>query len=152
MDDLAEDLSIETLVRAVSDQLLRSQAAREASGKPAVFEVSEMTLEVSFVVRSSKQAGGGFTLSVIKADGSMKFDKETVQKVSLKLAAAKSQGRFEGFGPVRPRAEVAPAERIGAGGPPGGSPAGTLGGSSGSGDGGTEQAAGTPAGTAGGTG
>jgi hypothetical protein len=80
MSDLTEDLSIEALVRAVSDQLLRSQQERLAAGKEAVFEVSDLTLEVSFVVTTSTHGGGGFDLKVVKADSGVKYDKETSRK------------------------------------------------------------------------
>jgi hypothetical protein len=102
--DLADDLSIETLVRAVSEQLLRSQEHRLDAGEPAVFEVSEMTLEISFVVTESAHGGGGFDLKVLKADAGVQYDTQSVQKVSLKLTALKDQPQpFGGFGPVRPR-------------------------------------------------
>jgi hypothetical protein len=103
VSDFSEDLSIEALVTAVSEQLLRSQSARLAAGRPAVFEVSDLTLEISFVVTTSKSGGGGFDLKVIKADGALKYDTESVQKVTLKLNAVPSQKlASSGFAPVRP--------------------------------------------------
>jgi hypothetical protein len=100
--ELAEDLSIEALVTAVSEQLLRAQSARQASGRPAVFEVSDLTLEISYVVTQSKSAGGGFDLKVIKADGALKYDTESVQKVTLKLTAVNTQKLADNtFGKVR---------------------------------------------------
>ncbi|MDP9120226.1 MAG: hypothetical protein M3O15_02490 [Acidobacteriota bacterium] len=102
--ELADDLSIETLIRAVSEQLVRAQENRLASGGAAVFEVSELTLDISFVVSKSKHGGGGFDLKVVKADGGVQYDTQSIQKVSLKLTALKDQPQpFGGFGPVRPK-------------------------------------------------
>jgi len=51
-----EQLSIKTLIRAVTDELLASREERLAAGDPAVFEVEELTLEISFVATRSKEA------------------------------------------------------------------------------------------------
>ncbi len=99
------DLSIEALIRAVSDQILDLQTRRIAAGKTAVFEVSDLTLEVSFVVTESAHGGGGFDIKVIKADGGVQYDRESIQKVVLKLSAVKDDQPFGGFGTARPRTE-----------------------------------------------
>lgn len=97
-----EGLSIRALIREVTREVLSSQSDRMASGDPAVFEVSDLTLEVSFVATSSKKAGGGFDLKVVKADAGMQYDKQSIHKVSLKLAAIDQEQPF-GFGKVRPQ-------------------------------------------------
>jgi len=102
--ELSDDLSIETLIRAVSEQLLRSQQDRLAADRAAVFEVSELTLDISFVAAKSKHGGGGFDLKVVRADGGVQYDTQSIQKLSLKLTALKDQPQpFGGFGPVRPK-------------------------------------------------
>jgi hypothetical protein len=83
-----DGLSIRALIREVTRDVLSSQADRIASGDPAVFEVSDLTLEVSFVATSSKKAGGGFDLKVVKADAGLQYDKESIHKVSLKCESA----------------------------------------------------------------
>jgi len=55
VNDVTDNLSLDTLVEAVSDQLLRSQSRRIAEGRAAVFEVDELTLEVSFVVTKRRR-------------------------------------------------------------------------------------------------
>jgi hypothetical protein len=97
-----EGLSIRALIREVTREVLSSQADRIASGDPAVFEVNDLTLEVSFVATSSKKAGGGFDLKVVKADAGMQYDKESIHKVSLKLVSVDQEQPF-GFGKVRPQ-------------------------------------------------
>jgi len=99
------DLSIKTLIRAVTDELLASRDERLAAGDPAVFQVEELTLEISFVATSSKQAGGGFHFWVVKADAGIKYDEQSVHKVVLKLKTAEPS-EAEPFGleePLRPR-------------------------------------------------
>ena len=101
---VTDDVSLETLIAAVSRQLLQSQQHRIEAGEPAVFEVSEMTIDVSFVVTKSARGGGGIDLKVVKADAGVQYDRQSVQKVSLKLAAVKDQRQpFTGFGTIRPR-------------------------------------------------
>ncbi|XVU28669.1 trypco2 family protein [Actinoplanes sp. CA-054009] len=103
-DEDPDDLSIEALVTAVSQELLASQRNRLAAGGPAVFEVSEMNLEVSFVVTRSVKGAGGFDLKVVKADAGAQYDKQSVHKVSLRLTALRDQPQpFGGFGAVRPK-------------------------------------------------
>jgi hypothetical protein len=81
------DLSLKNLIRVVSNELLASRTERLAQGIPALFEIEDLTIEVSFVITESKGGGGGFDLSVIKADGSVKYDKEQVHKITLTLKA-----------------------------------------------------------------
>jgi hypothetical protein len=99
------DLSIKTLIRAVTDELIASRDERLAAGDPAVFEVEDLTLEISFVATTSKQAGGGFKFWVVKADGNVKYDDQSVHKIILKLKPAEPSDA-EPFGlqePLRPR-------------------------------------------------
>lgn len=98
-----EGLSIRALIREVTREILSSQADRIASGDPAVFEVSDLTLEVSFVATSSKKAGGGFDLKVVKADAGVQYEQECIQKVILKLTAVADQEQAFGVDKVRPR-------------------------------------------------
>jgi hypothetical protein len=83
-----QDLSIKTLIRAVTQELLASREERQAAGEPAVFQVDELTLEISFVATNSNQGGGGFQFWVIKADAGVKYDEQSVQKIILKLKPA----------------------------------------------------------------
>lgn len=99
-----EGLSIRALIREVTREILSSQADRIASGDPAVFEVSDLTLEVSFVATSSKKGGGGFDLKVVKADAGVQYEKECIQKVILKLTAVTDQE--QPFNPSRVRPQL----------------------------------------------
>lgn len=105
------DVSLTTLIRAVSEQLLASRAERLAESRAALFEISELTVEVSFVVTESSAAGGGFDLKVVKADASRKYDEQAVQRISLKLKALGDGGGGDVLTelgdelPLRPRAD-----------------------------------------------
>jgi hypothetical protein len=102
------DLSLKTLIRAVSEELFASQTERLARNQPALFEVQDLTIEVSFVVTESEGVGGGFDLKVIKADAKTKYDRESVHKVTLQLRALGKEDSIlldlpdQGL-PVRPR-------------------------------------------------
>jgi hypothetical protein len=99
----SEGLSIRELIREVTRDVLSSQAERIAAGDPAVFEISDLVLEVSFVATSSKKAGGGFDLTVVKADAGVQYDKESIHKVTLKLVAVQDEEQPFGVGRVRPQ-------------------------------------------------
>jgi hypothetical protein len=101
MADETPELSLKQLISAVSDELLASQQERVLAGRPALFELGEVALEVSFVVTHSKSGGGGFTFHVIKADGNIKYDTESVQKATIKLTPLKTQLPDGTFGPMR---------------------------------------------------
>ena len=105
MAEEEKDLSIKTLIRAVTDELLASRDERLAAGQPAVFQVEELTLEISFVATTSTRAGGGFQFWVVKADAGVKYDDQSIHKIVLKLKTAEPGGA-EPFGleePLRPR-------------------------------------------------
>ena len=82
-----DDLSLKTLLQAVSEELRSSRSERLAQGLPPLFEVQDLTIEVSFVVTESKGGGAGFDLKVVRADGTVKYDRESVHKVTLTLKA-----------------------------------------------------------------
>jgi hypothetical protein len=82
-----DDLSLKALIQAVSEELRSSRAERLAQGLPPLFEVQDLTIEVSFVVTQSKGGGAGFDLKVVRADGTVKYDRESVHKVTLTLKA-----------------------------------------------------------------
>lgn len=103
MDIQDDDLSIRTLIQAVTQELLESQAQRLAAGGPAVFEVSGLTLEISFVATSSKHGSGGFDLKVVKADAGLQYDKQSVHKITLQLKAVTDEDQPFSSGAVRPR-------------------------------------------------
>jgi hypothetical protein len=106
MTELVDELSLDTLVAAVSSQLLLSQQRRIDAGLPPVFQVDSLTLEVSFVVTSSKEGGGGISISVVKADGKLKYDEQSLQKVTLQLSAVTDQKQPDNvISPVRPKLE-----------------------------------------------
>ena len=105
MSDEEDELSIKTLIRAVTGELLASREERLAAGDPAVFEVEDLTLEISFVATKSKGGGAGFQFWVVKADGNVKYDDQSVHKIVLKLKAAEAS-EDEPFGlegKLRPR-------------------------------------------------
>jgi len=104
MASKTDDLTIGALIRAVTKELIEAQAERLAAGGQAVFEVSDLTLEISFVATTSKHGGGGFDLKVVKADVGAQYEKQSVQKVTLALKAVLDQVQpFGAVGPVRPR-------------------------------------------------
>ena len=104
MDISTEDLPIRDLIQAVTDELLQSQAERLAKRNAAVFEVNDLTLEISFVATSSKRGGGGFDLKVVKADAGLKYDEQSIHKITLKLNAVGNQAQpFGDDQRIRPR-------------------------------------------------
>jgi hypothetical protein len=103
MDSPENDLSIRTLVREVTRELIDSQDEREAAGDEAIFQVSGLTLEISFVATSSKKGGGGFDLKVVKADAGVQYDQQSIHKIMLTLKAVEDDQPFAGPRGGRPR-------------------------------------------------
>jgi Trypsin-co-occurring domain 2 len=99
-DQPSDALSIETLVRAVSDQLRRAREGRP--GGISALEVSELTLDVSFVAVESDSGGGGVDLRVVPADRTARYDPASIQRLSLRLRAAEGQS-FAVAAPVQAR-------------------------------------------------
>jgi hypothetical protein len=101
------DISLKDLIRAVSDELIASRKERLAADLPAIFEVHELTIEAGFTVSDSTKGGGGIDLKIVKADAGVEYKKDTVHKITLKLAAMKDQASiFTELGdevPLRPR-------------------------------------------------
>jgi hypothetical protein len=111
MDD---DISVKELIQRVSDELLESEQERTAGGRRAVFEVAELTIELSFVVSRSLQGHGGIDLKVVSVGGQANQADERTQRMTLRLVAARSTNvgsRYEELSrldyddalPVRPR-------------------------------------------------
>jgi hypothetical protein len=82
------DLKLGDLIRQVSKELLDSQAERIAQGGQAVFQVSGLDIEVSFVITKSKGVSGGIDLKVIRADGDRHFEEQEVHRIVVHLGAA----------------------------------------------------------------
>ena len=111
MDD---DVSVKELIQRISEDLLESEQERTAGGRRAVFEVAELTIELSFVVSRSRQGQGGIDLKVVSVGGQAERGDERTQRMTLRLVAAARAGEGvdeEGFSrldyddalPVRPR-------------------------------------------------
>jgi Trypsin-co-occurring domain 2 len=105
-----QDVSVKELIQRVSEELLEAQQERLAGGRRAVFEVSELDIEISFVVSRSKQGRGGIDLQVVTVGGTIGLDDQRTQRMTLKLVAASSGDTPElknlGYDddlPVRPR-------------------------------------------------
>jgi hypothetical protein len=103
------DLELGDLIRQVSKELLDSQTERLAQGGQAVFQVSGLDIEVSFIITKSKGLSGGIDLKVIRADGDRHFEEQEVHRIVLHLGAAADRGdqedldEFDAVIPVRPR-------------------------------------------------
>ena len=55
--ELAQDISVKEVIQAVSDQLIESRTERLAAGRPPVFEVASLDIELSVAAtRSSRRA------------------------------------------------------------------------------------------------
>ena len=76
------------IIARVSEELLASQQARRADGRPAIFEVASLEIELNFTVTESKSGQGGLDLKVISVGGERKYDQQQVQRIVVHLAAA----------------------------------------------------------------
>jgi hypothetical protein len=88
----SKSLFIRDLIRHVHQELLESRAEREASGQPAIFEVTNLVIEVNFVITESTEGKGGLNFKVITVGGvdvggSKTYEQNQVQKITLTLTA-----------------------------------------------------------------
>jgi Trypsin-co-occurring domain 2 len=100
------DLSLKDLIRAVSNELRASREERLAEQQPAIWEVSELTIEANFVVTASAGGSGGFDLKILKADAQIDHSEQTVHKVVVTLKALADDEGLPELGdelPLRPR-------------------------------------------------
>jgi hypothetical protein len=109
-----DDVSVKELIQRISEDLLESEQERTAGGRRAVFEVAELTVELSFVVSRSRQGKGGIDLKVVSVGGQAERADERTQRMTLRLIAAGRGGGGSGDDefsrldyddalPVRPR-------------------------------------------------
>jgi Trypsin-co-occurring domain 2 len=100
------DLSLKDLIRAVSNELTASREERLAEKRPAIWEVSELTIEANFVVTNSGGGGGGFDIKILKADAHIDHSEQSVQKIVVTLKALTGEAGLPELGdelPLRPR-------------------------------------------------
>jgi Trypsin-co-occurring domain 2 len=104
-----DDVSIGEVISTISDQLLSSEANRIAAGRPAIFLVDSVDVEISFTVNTATTKAGGLDLRVVKGDVSREYNKEQVQRATIHLKCAdNSSGRDDSDSsrelmPIRPR-------------------------------------------------
>jgi Trypsin-co-occurring domain 2 len=107
-----DDVSVKELIQRISEDLLESEQERTASGRRAVFEVAELTIELSFVVSRSRQGQGGIDLKVVSVGGQADRADERTQRMTLRLVAAAADTSddeelfrldYDDALPVRPR-------------------------------------------------
>ena len=110
-----EDVSVKQLIQKISQDLLESEQERTAEDRRAVFEVAELTIELSFVVSRSREGNAGIDLKVVSVGGKADRGDERTQRMTLRLVAAASSdgGRstdqqfsrldYDHALPVRPR-------------------------------------------------
>jgi hypothetical protein len=72
--DADNGATIADVIRAVSDELIQSRTERIRSGRPPVFEVSSLDIELSFIVTTTKKGGGGVDLKVLRGEVSKSYE------------------------------------------------------------------------------
>jgi hypothetical protein len=82
------DVTLTDLIERVSKDLLRSEERRREAGRPAVFEVASLDIEISFVVVQSKKRSGGVDLKVVRGDGEKQYQDQQVQRITVHLRGA----------------------------------------------------------------
>jgi NTP-dependent ternary system trypsin peptidase co-occuring protein len=84
-----DDITVKDLIQKISDDLLASERERVADTRRAVFEVAELTIELSFVATRSRQGRGGVDLKVISSGGELAREDARTQRMTLRLVAAR---------------------------------------------------------------
>jgi len=114
-----DEVSLSDVIAEISEQLLVSQDQRIREGRPALFLVGSVDIEMSFVVTHTTAGSAGIDLRVVKADGKKQYEDQQVQRVTVHLVGAQTSAGEEGKGrfqdisaseltPVRPRPRFRP--------------------------------------------
>jgi NTP-dependent ternary system trypsin peptidase co-occuring protein len=82
-----DDVSLSELIRYVRTQLHEAAEARRLQKEPSLFRVSEVTLELNVVLKTSTGKHGALDLKIVSAGGEKKYEQQQVHKVTLKLRA-----------------------------------------------------------------
>lgn len=104
-----DDVSISEVISTISDQLLNSQEKRIATGRPAIFLVDSVDVEISFTVNTATTKAGGLDLKVVKGDVSREYNREQVQRATIHLTCATKSSDADYYDssqelmPIRPR-------------------------------------------------
>lgn len=80
------DLGVAELVSKVREELEALDAGRRAAGKPALFVVEGLELELQFTAVKRGGGHGGIDLKVITLGGSKEVESGAVQKINLRFA------------------------------------------------------------------
>lgn len=91
---MQESLSLAELIRAVHEELIKSQLERESDDLAPLFEVDTLELEVNFVVGETKSAEAGCDIKVVSVGGDMEWAKQQVHNVKLTLKATKPDSQL----------------------------------------------------------
>jgi hypothetical protein len=78
-------LDLTTLISTVRSELERSDLSLRAAGKPALFVVDSLELELSFVVKENEALKGGFDLKIVSLGSTLGSGREEVQKIKIKF-------------------------------------------------------------------
>ncbi|HEY7950164.1 MAG TPA: trypco2 family protein [Solirubrobacterales bacterium] len=74
------------MVSKVREELEALDASRRVAGKPALFVVEELELELQFTAIKRGEGHGGIDLKVITLGGSKGVESGAVQKINLRFA------------------------------------------------------------------
>jgi hypothetical protein len=81
-----EELGLKDLLRQTRLEIESAAREREAAGEEGLFQVDSVTIEAHFIVRRNAGIDGSFKLLAVTLDGSGKYEKEQVQKVTVVLS------------------------------------------------------------------
>ncbi|GAA3767747.1 trypco2 family protein [Streptomyces phyllanthi] len=85
---MSDPITVKELIRKLSEDLLESERERKQSGRRAVFEVAELTVELEFTVSRSRQGRAGLDLHVVDVGGEAGRTNAHSQRMTLRLVAA----------------------------------------------------------------
>jgi hypothetical protein len=80
------ELGVAELVARVREELETLDADRRSAGKPALFALKEMELELQFTAVKRIDGTGGIDLKVISVGGSKGIESTAAQKINLRFA------------------------------------------------------------------
>lgn len=81
-------LNLYELITAIKEELEQLDTDRRNSGKQALLQLEEVTLELNFVVTNQKKGDGKINIWVVTIGGEGSLEQQQTQKICLKLKLA----------------------------------------------------------------
>ena len=91
MTKTTKGIGLKDLIRSIHTELAESQADREQTGMPPLFEVNGLDLELHFTISETDHIGGKIDLKIISIGSDKTIKDEQIHRITLHLRALEQE-------------------------------------------------------------